>query len=352
MGTRAVTVLSDQPPSAPGAAPDPPASGLPEDALTHAGVPQAGAPHGSQPGPGAPGGRFRRALSRGLGAVPPPLLVLVAILSIQIGAAFAVGLFPALGPNGVVFLRVLISAVLLGLLWRPRLDPELCGQLKAHAGLLLAFGLVIAGMNLCFYQAIARIPLGIAVTIEFVGPLALAVATSRRLPEFLWILLAAAGLLLLTPDIGGNLDPLGVAFALGGAAGWAGFVLIAKRAGQVFDSGIGLTFGMAAAAVMLLPFGAEAVPAALAAPALLLGVLAVALLSTTIPWSLEFEALKRMPARSYGVLVTLEPAAAVAIGILLLGETLTWATALAVACVTAAALGVTLHDRKGGGAGP
>ncbi len=291
---------------------------------------------------------MRRSLTRALAAVPPPVLVLAAIVSIQVGAAFAVRLFPALGPGGTVFLRVLISAVLLGLLWRPRLDRELCRRLRTHAGLVLAFALVIAGMNLCFYQAIARIPLGVAVTIEFVGPLALAARASRRPAEFLWVFLAAAGLLLLAPEIGEDLDPLGVAFALGGAAGWAGFVLAAKRAGQVFESATGLTIAMAVAAVMLLPFGADALAAVAAAPALLLGVVAVALLSTTIPWSLEFEALKRMPARSYGVLVTLEPAAAVAIGILLLGERLTWSTALAVACVTAAALGVSLHDRRGG----
>ncbi len=324
-----MTSLPEQPPGALGAGLDPP---------------RERAPGGSGP-KDLPGGRMRGALSRFLEAMPPPVLVLVAIVSIQVGAAFAVRLFPALGPNGTVFLRVLISALLLGLFWRPRFDR----QLRAHAGLLVLFGLVIAGMNLCFYQAIARIPLGVAVTIEFVGPLALAVATSRRLPEFLWILLAAAGLVLLAPDIGGRLDPLGVAFALGGAVGWAGFVLVAKRVGRLFASGTGLTYGMAAAAVMLLPFGAEAGLAVVGAPFLLVGVLAVALLSTTIPWSLEFEALKRMPARSYGVLVTLEPATAVVIGILLLGETLTWMTVLAVACVTTAAVGVTLHDRRGQG---
>jgi len=324
-----VTSLPEQPPGALSAEPDPPVKGERRA-------------NGSDD---LHGGFIRGALSRVLHAMPPPVLVLVAIVSIQVGAAFAVRLFPALGPNGTVFLRVLISALLLGLFWRPRFDR----QLRAHAGLLLLLGLVIAGMNLCFYQAIARIPLGVAVTIEFIGPLALAVATSRRLPEFLWILLAAAGLVLLAPDIGGRLDPLGVAFALGGAVGWAGFVLVAKRAGRLFASGTGLTYGMAAAAVMLFPFGAEASLALVGAPFLLLGVLAVALLSTTIPWSLEFEALKRMPARSYGVLVTLEPATAVVVGILLLGETLTWATVLAVVCVTTAAVGVTLHDRKGRG---
>ena len=308
-------------------------------------------PGGSEPGAtsasGGGSGLFRSALSRALGAVPPPLLVLIAILSIQVGAAIAVGLFPTFGPEGTVFLRVLISAVILGLLWRPRFDR----QVRAHAGLLLAFGLAMAGMNLCFYQAIARIPLGIAVTIEFVGPLALAVATSRRLREFLWILLAVAGLVLLTPDLGGRLDPIGVLFALGAAVGWAALVVLAKRVGALFERGTGLAFGMAVAAVLLLPFGGDAITAAVAAPALLVAALGVALLSTAIPWSLEFEALKRLPARSYGVLVTLEPATAVVVGIVLLGETLTWATLVAVACVTVAAIGITLHDRRGNGGG-
>lgn len=290
-----------------------------------------------------PAGRVRGALARTLAALPPPFLVLIAIVSIQVGAAIAVGLFPALGPDGTVVLRVLLSALLLGLVWRPRLD----ARVRAHAGVLLLFGLTIAVMNLCFYQAIARIPLGVAVTIEFVGPLALAVATSRRLVEFLWILLAAVGLVLLAPDVGGRLDPYGVLFACGGAAGWAGFVLLAKRAGRLFDRGTGLALGMATAALMLLPFGAGAARACAAEPLLLLAVLAVALLSTAIPWSLEFEALKRMPARNYGVLVTLEPAIAVVTGILLLGERLTWATVLAVVAVTVAAIGITLHDRRG-----
>jgi inner membrane transporter RhtA len=320
-----MTALEPRATPVPSGEPDPPRDG----ASPAGGVAQSAPLHGT--------------VARALQALPPPVLVLLAIVSIQVGAAFAVGLFPALGPDGTVFLRVLLSALLLGLVWRPRLDR----QVRAHAGLLLLFGLTIAGMNLCFYQAIARIPLGVAVTIEFVGPLALAVATSRRLAEFLWIGLAAAGLVLLAPDVGGRLDPLGVAFACGAAVGWAGFVVIAKRAGRLFARGTGLALAMAIAALLLLPFGVGAGRAVAAEPVLLVGVFAVALLSTTIPWSLEFEALKRMPARSYGVLVTLEPATAVVVGILLLGERLTWATVAAVVAVTTAAVGVTLHDRRG-----
>lgn len=304
---------------------------------------------------GRPGGKApSRAgpLVRVLSAVPPPGLVLLAVLSVQVGAAVAIQLFPTLGPSGTVVLRVALSALLLWLAWRPRID----AAARRHAGLLLLYGLSIAGMNLSFYEAIARIPLGIAVTIEFLGPLAIAVAGSRRPRDLLWVLLAAAGLALLTPAVGfggaggTGLDPLGVAFAGLGAVGWAGFVLISVRVGRLFERGSGLALGMAAAALLLLPFGVAAAGPAMLDPMILLGVLAVALLSTTIPWSLEFEALKRMPPRAYGILVTLEPAVAVLVGIVLLGEALTWRIGLAVACVSLAAIGVTLFDRRPPGA--
>ncbi len=299
----------------------------------------AGPKDGEAPRPEGP-------LARALSAVPPPGLVLLAVLSIQLGAAVAIQLFPTLGPSATVFLRVVLSAGLLWLAWRPRID----AKLRRHAGLLLLFGLAIAGMNLAFYQAIARIPLGIAVTIEFLGPLAIAVFGSRRPRDLVWVLLAVAGLALLTPDIGGDLDPLGVAFAGLGAVGWAGFVLISVRVGRIFERGTGLALAMAVAALLLLPFGVGGMGPALLDPAILLGVLAVALLSTTIPWSLEFEALKRLPARAYGILVTLEPAIAVLVGVVLLGEALTWRTGLAVACVSLAAIGVTFFDRRRPGA--
>ncbi len=284
----------------------------------------------------------RALLARAAAATPPPALVLISILSVQLGAALAVELFAALGPAGVVFLSVGFSAVLLLAAARPRLGPEL----RRHAGPLLLFGAVIAGMNLCFYEAIARIPLGITVTVEFVGPLAVAVATSRRLVDFLWIALAGAGVALLSPEVGGALDPLGLAFAVIAGAGWGCFVLLSRRIGQAFPGNAGLAFGMAIATILLLPAALLGGAAARLDPLVLLGAFAVAVLAATIPFSLEFEALKRLPPRVYGVLVTLEPAVAVAIGVVLLGQAATPRMLLAASCVTAAAIGITFFTRR------
>lgn len=277
-----------------------------------------------------------------IGAVPPPLLVLLAILSIQVGAALAVRLFPALGPAGTVFLRVGFSALLLVGVSRPRLQ----GISARGAALLVVYGLLIGGMNLCFYEAIARIPLGVAVTIEFTGPLAVAVATSRRRLDLAWIALAVGGLVAMTPAIGPELSPEGVVLALLAGAGWGCFVLVSRRVGQAFERGTGLALGMAVAALVLLPSFVFGGAAGRVDPVLLGGGLAVALLATAIPFSLEFEALKRLPPRAYGVLVTLEPAVATLIGIVMLGETLSARTAAAMVCVSAAALGMTLTTER------
>lgn len=308
-------------------------------------VPDAspGAPPPGDPPPGGPPSRAPvGALARAYGAVPPPLLVLLAIVSIQVGAAYATQLFAALGPTGTVFLRLGLTALMLLAVSRPRLDRTL----RENAGLILLFGATIALLNFSFYQAISRIPLGVAVTIEFLGPLSIAVATSRRLPQFLWIGLALVGVLLLAPKIGPELDPLGIGFAVLGGTCWASFILLSVKVGRAFARGGGLALGMSVGALLLLPFGLLALGTALAAPALLLGALAVALLSTAIPFSLEFEALRQIPPRTYGVLVTLEPAVAVLVGTVLLGETLGPRSLLAVACVTLAAIGITLLDRR------
>jgi inner membrane transporter RhtA len=282
------------------------------------------------------------AFARAIAAVPPPGLLLISIVSIQLGAAVAVNLFPVLGPIGTTFLRLTFSAVLLIAATRPSIARSARGQ----AGPLLLYGTILAIMNLCFYGAIARIPLGIAVAIEFVGPLGLAAITSRRGRDFAWIGLAALGILLLTPEIGGTLDPLGVALA--GVAGlcWAAFTVMSQRIGRVLPGNTGLAIGMAVAALVVLPV--EVADGGLGGldPGLLIGALAVAILSTAMPLTLEFEALKRMTARTYGILVTLEPVTAAIVGALLLGQAMGVEGALAVACVTAAALGVTISDRR------
>jgi inner membrane transporter RhtA len=295
------------------------------------------APSGG-PGPRPTGG----ALARFAGAVPPPGLLIVSIVSIQLGAAVAVNLFPSIGPIATAFLRLAFSAVLLLAATRH----TIAWSARSHAGELLLYGAILGVMNLSFYGAIARIPLGIAVAIEFVGPLGLAVATSRRGRDFAWIGLAALGIVLLTPDIGGALDPLGVALA--GAAGlcWAAFTVMSQRVGRALPGHAGLAIGMAVAALVVLPV--EVLDGGLGGlnPALLVAALAVAIFSTALPLSLEFEALKRMTARSYGILVTLEPVVATLVGAVLLHQAIGLQGILAVACVTVAALGVTISDRR------
>ncbi|MEM7170868.1 MAG: EamA family transporter [Pseudomonadota bacterium] len=287
-------------------------------------------------------GRIWAVPSQMLMLTPPPVLVLLAVLSLQLGAAIAVNLFPVLGPNGTVFWRVALSAMLLMAIARPTLH----GLNRRGLWLLLMYGTSIAVMNLCFYQAIARIPLGIAVAIEFLGPLGVAAATSRKLSHFLWVLLAGGGIALLSPEIGVNLDPWGVAFAGIAAVAWGGFVLLSVRVGKTFPGTQGLAWGMLIAALLIAPFGIETITAFTIDPLLIFAVIGVALLSTTIPFRLEFEALKRMPPRIYGILITTEPAVAAVIGALLLGQSLGTTGMIAIACVMAAALGASVTKDK------
>ena len=288
--------------------------------------------------------------ARATAGVPPPALLLVSIVSIQLGAAVAVNLFDVLGPLGTTFLRLAFSAVLLLVAARAnvrRMGPELRG----HAPLLLVFGCAIGAMNMAFYGSISRIPLGLAVAIEFVGPLGVAALTSRRLPQVLWIGLAVAGLALLTPDIGDDLDPLGVALALGAGLGWATFVLISPRVDRAVGE-TGLALAMPVAALFTLPFMLAAGGIERMDVGLLAGALAVAVFSTAFPLSLEFQALRRMSARAYGVTVTLEPVVAALVGAVVLAQALPANALAAIACVTVAAIGVTLSDRRaesGGG---
>jgi inner membrane transporter RhtA len=281
-------------------------------------------------------------LDRAAAAVPPPALLLVSIVSIQLGAAVAIQLIDVLGPIGTTFLRLAFSALLLVVVARRRIGAEA----RHHAGLLLVFGCAIGAMNMCFYGAIERIPLGIAVAIEFIGPLGVAALTSRRLSEFVWIGLAVVGLLLLTPEIGNGLDPLGVGLAVAAGVGWASFVLLSPRVADRVG-GAGLALGLLVASLFTLPFALAVGGLERLDPRLLAGVLAVAVLSTALPLSLEFAALKRMTARAYGVIVTLEPVVATVVGAVILGQALPPIAVVAIACVTVAAIGVTLSDRRG-----
>lgn len=290
-----------------------------------------------------PGLPSRPSASTILSAVPPPGLLLFAIMAIQVGAALAVYLFPTLGPSGTAALRVGFSALFLLAASRPRFTTDVV----RHAGWIVIFGLVIATMIFFFYQAIARIPLGTAVTVEFVGPLGLAAITSRRLLDLVWVLLAALGIGLFSPMGGEPLDPLGLLFALLAGACWAGFVLVSPRVGRHVPGGQGLALAMAVAAIVLLPFAVPIGGEVLARPVVLSGAVLVALLSSTIPWRLEYESLKRLSPSAYGVLVSLEPAVATLVGAVLLRERIGARSMLAVMCVTIAAIGTTVFGRPG-----
>jgi inner membrane transporter RhtA len=276
---------------------------------------------------------------------PPTALVIFPIISVQLGAAVAKSLFDSLGPGGTVFLRIAFAALVLFLLVRPKLGGH------DRAGYLVAglFGLTLAGMNFSLYLAFDRIPLGVAVTLEFVGPLGVAVAGSRRLLDLLWVVLAAAGILLLAPlsVLGGmDLDPVGVAFALLAGCLWASYILLSARTGSAFPGGTGLVIALCVGTFVLFPFGIAGAGYALLDPKLLLAGFCVAMLSSAIPYSLELEALRKLPARVFGVLMSLDPAVAALAGLVVLGERLEMRAVAAIIFVTIAAAGASLFGRR------
>jgi inner membrane transporter RhtA len=270
------------------------------------------------------------------GALPAPIYALGAIASVQLGATVATRLFAFLGPAGTVFLRVAFGAGILLAIARPRLRRLDGRQWRA----IVLFGLTIAGMNLCFYQAIARIPLGIAVTVEFIGPLGVAVAGSRKALDFVWAAMAAAGVALLSFS-GGAVTTLGLLFALAAAAGWASYIVLGQRVGRLTPGTDGLALALGVGALALLPFGiAGAGSRLLNIRNLALG-LVVAILSSAIPFSLEFAALRRLSRQVFGVLMSLEPAVGAAAGFLFLGQRLSPRDLVAIALVMAASAGAT-----------
>ncbi len=271
-----------------------------------------------------------RQFSHLVSAIPPPVQVIIAILSIQLGAAIAINLFSLIGPAGTVFCRLAISAILLCVMIRPKFDKNV----RENISLLLLYGVVLALMNWCFYEAIARIPLGIAVTIEFMGPLLVAAISSRRRLEFLWIAIALFGILILTPNIGDELDPIGVMFAICAGTAWGGFILISKKVNQALPGSDGLAIGMIFASIFMFPFAAGNLALVFESIGLFGNLILLAILSTTIPFYLEFSALKKMTPQAYGVLITLEPAAAAVIGVIALGDVLGIDGLIAIVCVT------------------
>ncbi len=280
--------------------------------------------------------------SRLLGTAPPTLLLIISIVSAHLGAAFAYFLFPLIGPLGTVSLRLLFSALILILLTKPALE-----SLRHKNGwMIIIYGLLMAAMNSCFYASIDRIPLGIAITIAFMGPLGLSTLMSRRFLDFLWVALAIAGVLLLTPDIGDSLDPIGLLLAAGDGVCWTGLVLLSPRIARFAPGNSGLALGMSVAALAMLPMGLKEAPVIIADPIILLYGFGVAMLSTTVTFGLEYEALKRLSARLYGLIISLEPASAAILGVIVLSQSLNLQGMMAVACVSLAAAGATLTKQR------
>ena len=265
-------------------------------------------------------------------------MVLAAAGSLQVGAAFAITLFDELGPGGAAFLRLAFAALVLWAIWRPSLE----GDLRL-AG---AFGVALGLMNWSIYEAIARIPLGVAVTIEFAGPLLVAVLGSRRRLDGVWVALAAAGILLLADPGGGSIDGLGVLFALLAAACWMAYIHLSQRTGAAFAGGSGLALAMAVGALIVLPAGLIQGEGGLGQPELLGAALVVALASSVLPYSLELEALRRLPASVFGVLMSLEPAVAALAGFVVLGQDLGARDLVAIAMVVAASAGAAALSRR------
>ncbi|CAL9476206.1 EamA family transporter [Streptomyces cellulosae] len=276
---------------------------------------------------GAPGGRR--------GTLGPVGLVLAGGISVQFGGALAVTLMSRVGALGVVTIRLLVAAVVLMVLCRPRLR----GHSRADWGTVIVFGVAMAAMNGLFYQSVARIPLGPAVTLEVLGPLTLSVLASRRAINLVWAALALAGVFLLGGGGFSGLDPVGVAFALGAGAMWAAYIVFSARTGRRFPQADGLALAMAVAALLFLPLGVLESGAKLLNPTTFALGAAVAVLSSVLPYTLELLALRRLPASTFAILMSLEPALAATAGFLVLDQALAATEAAAIALVIVASMG-------------
>ncbi|MGE7390793.1 EamA family transporter [Streptomyces sp. NPDC004126] len=275
----------------------------------------------------------------------PVALVVSAGVSVQFGAAFAVMVMPRVGAAGVVTLRLAAAALVLLVLCRPKVR----GYGRSDWGTVIAFGVAMAGMNGLFYQSIDRIPLGPAVTLEVLGPLALSVIVSRRLVNLLWAALALAGVALLAGHGGGGLgglDLLGAGLAVGAGAMWAAYIVFSARTGRRFPQADGLALAMAVAAVISLPLGVVEAGSDLLTPSTLALGLGVAVLSSVLPYTLELLALRRLPAPTFAILMSLEPAIAATAGFLVLSQAMSPLDALAIALVIAASMGAVRSQRE------
>ncbi|MFI5885462.1 EamA family transporter [Streptomyces sp. NPDC051554] len=270
-----------------------------------------------------------------MGSLGPVGLVLAGGISVQFGGALAVTLMPRAGALGVVTLRLLVAAVVLLVICRPSLR----GHSRADWSTVVVFGITMAAMNGLFYQSLARIPLGPAVTLEVLGPLALSVLTSRRALNAVWAGLALAGVFLLGGGGFSSLDPVGVAFALGAGAMWATYIVFSASTGRRFPQADGLALAMVVAAVVFLPLGVAESGTKLLNPTTIALGSAVAVLSSVLPYTLELLALRRLPSSTFAILMSLEPAVAATAGFLILHQALSVPEAMAIALVIAASMG-------------
>lgn len=280
----------------------------------------------------------------GLGAFGATALVVTGLICQEVGAAIAVTLFPEVGSVGMVTLRLVFSAIVLLLIFRPSFR----GRSAANWRTVIGFGLVLAVMNVFFYLALTRLHLGITVTIEVIGPLILSVVISRRASAWLWAALALGGVLLLGRGGFESLDPIGVLFALGAGAAWVGYILLSERTGRGFARLDGLAIAMAIGSLAVLPFGIATTGATLVLPHILLLGFAVAVLSSAIPYGLELIALRRLPAATFSILLSLAPALAALAGLVILGQQLEILDAVAIALVVVASMGAVRAARGRG----
>ena len=276
-------------------------------------------------------------------ALPPIVSILLAIFSAQGGAAIAKGLFPAIGAAGTAAVRVALSTVILLALFRPHLHRLTVEQWKA----VIPYGVTIGVMNLLFYQSLVRIPLGLAVTLEFVGPLGVALAGSRRALDIVWIALAAIGIALIAPwQAGSAIDPLGVLLALLAGVCWAAYIVLGGRVAKLLSGGAPVAIGMAIATLTVLPFALGGGRLGSLAPSLYVAGAAMAMLSTALPFTLEMSALRALPGRTFSILMCLEPAVAALVGLVVLGEHLSKTQWTAVGLMIAASVGAVVTTRQ------
>ncbi|WP_327696670.1 EamA family transporter [Streptomyces sp. NBC_00459] len=297
-------------------------------------LPSANLPALVVPAPGGSRGRHRGA-RKGWGTLGAVGLVLAGGISVQFGGALAVTLLPRAGAFGIVTLRLVAAAVIMLLVCRPRVR----GYSRGDWGVVVLFGVTMAAMNGLFYQAIGRIPLGPAVTLEVLGPLVLSVVASRRALNLAWAGLALAGVFLLGGGGFGTLDPVGVAFALGAGAMWAVYIVLSSRTGRRFPQADGLALAMVVAAVVFLPLGIVESGARLLDPTTVALGAAVGVLSSVLPYTLELLALRRLPSSTFAILMSLEPAVAATAGFLILDQALSAPEALAISLVIVASMG-------------